>query len=114
MYYLLSVENRQKRRGEFIQNYHTQFVASLKQFGYMKAPPSLMDLQVELLRNGNLEVALAICHSAMFYCDFSTMTPEDLDQGEGSKKFFKKVYNHPEYKDMVQKELPRFLYNGFI
>lgn len=114
MYYLLSSENRHNRRGEFISTYYTQFVTSLKQFGYMKAPPSLIDLQVELLKNGNLEVILAICNCVLFYYDLSTMTAEDFDQGEGTKRFYNRLYNTPAYKEMIQKELPRFLYNGFI
>lgn len=114
MYYLLSTENRQKRRGEFITIYYDQFVKSLKQFGYMKAPPSLIDLQVELLRNGNLEVILAVCNVIVFYFDLSTMTAEDFDMGEGSKRFVKRLYNLPDYKAMIQHELPRFLHNGFI
>lgn len=114
LYYFLSSENRQTRRAEFITSYYNQFVSSLKQFGYMKAPPSLMDLQVELLRNGNLEVILAVCNSVFFYFDVSTMTAEDFDMGEGTKRAYKRIYNIPEYKTMIQKELPRFLHNGFI
>lgn len=114
MYYMLSAQNRQERRGEFIDSYYKQFIASLKQFGYMKTPPSLIDLQVELLKNGNLEVILAICNVVVFYYDLSTMTAEDFDQSEGTKRFYKRLYNTPEYKEMIQKELPRFLYNGFI
>lgn len=114
MYYMLSAENRQQRRGEFINIYYTQFVSSLKAFGYMKAPPSLIDLQVELLKNGNLEVILAVCNSVAFYCDLNNLTAEDLDQGEGSKRMLKRLFNTPAYKEMIQKELPRFLYNGFI
>lgn len=111
---MLSTENRQTRRAEFITCYHSQFVASLKMFGYMKAPPSLIDLQVELLKNGNLEVLIAVCNVIVFYFDLSTMTPEDFDQGEGTKRFYKRLYNNPDYKAMIVKELPRFLHNGFI
>lgn len=80
----------------------------------MKTPPSLMDLQVELLKNGNLEVILAVCHSGMFFVDITKMTAEDMDQGEGSKKFMKRIFNEPEFKAMLLKELPRFFYNGFF
>jgi hypothetical protein len=114
MYYFLSAENRQTRRDEIISCYYSQFVASLKAFGYMKSPPSLIDLQVELLKNGNLEVILAVCNIVPFYYDLSTMTAEDFDQGEGTKRFFSRVYNTPDYKAVIQKELPRFFYNGFI
>ena len=114
MYYFLSTENRQNRRQEFIAAYYTQFVSSLKQFGYMKQPPSLIDLQVELLKNGILEVVLAVCNIVLFYLDPSTATPEDYDFGEGTRKAYKRLYNSPAYKSMIEQELPRFLYNGFI
>lgn len=114
IYYFLSTENRQTRRGEFVTSYYNQFVESLKQFGYMKAPPSLIDLQVELLRNGHLEVVLALCNIIAFFYDLTTLTAEDFDGGEGTKRFFKRLYNEPVYKAMIEKELPRFLYNGFV
>lgn len=103
-----------KRRGEFICSYYNQFITSLKQFGYMRAPPSLIDLQVELLRNGSLEVLLAVCNSIVFYYDLTTLTAEDFDGGEGTKKFFQRVYSVPEFKAILEHELPRFLHNGFI
>lgn len=112
MYYFLSTENRQNHRQEFIAAYYNQFVATLKQLGYMKQPPSMMDLQVELLKNGILEVILSICNVILFYIGDST--PEDYDMGEGTRKAYKRLYNNPEYKAMIEKELPRFLYNGFI
>lgn len=114
LYHFTSTENRQKHRDELILCYYNQFVASLKQFGFMKTPPSLIDLQVELLRNGNLEVILAVCNVIVYYMDFSKMTAEDFDMGEGTKRAYKRLYNGPEYKPMIMKELPRFLYNGFI
>lgn len=95
--------------------YHQQFVESLKTFGYLKAPPSLIDLQVELLRNGNLEVLIAICLSIFVYFDFSTLKPEDMDMGEGIKRAKRRMYKEtPILMDSILKELPRFLYNGFI
>lgn len=112
MYYFMSTENRQNRRQEFIAAYYEQFVATLKQLGFMKQPPSLMDLQVELLKNGILEVILAVCNVILFYITDSS--PEDYDMGEGTRKAYKRLYNSPEYKAMIEKELPRFLYNGFI
>lgn len=115
LYYFVSAENRQNHRAEFIAVYHKQFVESLKTFGYLKAPPSLIDLQVELLRNGNLEVLVSICMSIFFYFDFTTMTAEDMDMGEGSKRAKRQMYrDSTEFMEVIRKELPRFLYNGFI
>jgi Ecdysteroid kinase-like family len=114
MYHFLSAENRQTKRAEFIKCYHDQFVKSLNEFGYMKTPPSLIDVQVELLRHGNLEVMIAICNAVAFYMDFTKMTAEDFDMGEGTHRSYKRLYNSSDYKQMILKELPRFLHNGFI
>lgn len=114
LYYFVSAENRQNHRAEIITAYHQQFVESLRKFGYLKAPPSLIDLQVELLRNGNLEVLVAICMSIFFLFDFTTMTAEDMDMGEGTKRAKRRMYRTPGFKEIIMAELPRFLLNGFI
>lgn len=114
LHYFLTPENRQAHRDEFIACYYEQFAMSLKSFGYLKKPPSLMDFQVELLRNGSMEVLVAICMEIFFYIDFKSFTPEDMDMGEGTKRAKRRMYNNPIFKEMIMKELPRFLYNGFI
>lgn len=53
---MMSSENRNNHRDEFIATYHKEFVDTLKSFGSLKTPQSLTNLQVELTRNGALEV----------------------------------------------------------
>jgi hypothetical protein len=110
----VSAKNRQTHRDELIATYYQQFVDSLKKFGYLKAPPSLIDLNVEMLRNGNLEVLIAICMGIFFFIDFSAMTSEDMDMGEGTKRAKRRMYRTPGFKEIILQELPRFLHNGFI
>lgn len=114
LYYFVSKENRKNRRGEVIAAYYQQFVESLKQFGYLKAPPSLIDLQVELLRNGSLEVFVAIM-SIFFFVDLSQLAESGVDitalqTGDG----FKKIFQTPGFKEIILQELPRWVHNGFI
>lgn len=80
----------------------------------MGSPPTLLDLNIELMRNGHLEIVLLLTSVASFYYDLSTMTPEDFDQAEGTKKFFQRLYNTPEYKEVIIKEFPRFVHFGFL
>lgn len=47
-------ETRAKHRPELIKLYHDAFVGTLTKLGFMKTPPSLLDLNMELLRNGAL------------------------------------------------------------
>lgn len=114
LYFSVSTLNRQNHRDEIIVAYYHQFAEALKKFGYLKEPPSLIDLHVELLRNGSLEVLLAICFMVMFFLDFADFTPEDMDMGEGSKKAKRRLCRAPAFKEMIEKEMPRFLHNGFI
>lgn len=107
----MSAENRQMHRAEIIATYHKQFVASLKKFGYSKTPPSLIDLQVEMLRNGHLEVLIAICVSIFFFIDLSKLGEMDpASPAEGMKL----MYQAPGFKEVVLKELPRWYNTGFI
>lgn len=51
LYALVGHEARE-HRDELIRHYHEHFCAVLVKLGYLNAPPTLLDLQVELLRNG--------------------------------------------------------------
>lgn len=115
LYYFVSPENRKNHRSEFIATYYNQFVESLKKFGYLKVPPSLIDLQVELLRNGSFEVILSICMSIFFYADLKELAGQGLifnpmAPGEGCKMLFQL----PGFKEIILQELPRWVNNGFI
>jgi hypothetical protein len=112
MYFFLSEENRKKRRDEFLAVYHQQFIKSLKSFGFLKPIPTLIDLQVETLKNGNLQVACALCIAPYMFFDLSTLTPEDYTIGP--RRFKEKVYEDPKIKEMVKSELKRFLFAGFL
>lgn len=114
LYCSMSAKNRQIHRDEFISTYHQKFVETLKYFGYSNTPPTLIDLKVELLRNGNLEVLVSICMNIFSYFDISTLTLEDMDMGEGTKKAKRRMYQAPGFREMLIRELPRFLEYGFI
>lgn len=49
---MASNETREKYRPELIKLYHDEFVGTLAKLGYLKTPPSLLDLNIELLKNG--------------------------------------------------------------
>lgn len=114
LYNFTSAYNRQNRRDELIAHYHSQFVETLKSFGYMKAPPSLLDVQVELLKNGCLEVIMLLITLTIFYIDLTKFKPEDFANEELCKKMNSDIYNTPALKEIIQKELPRFFYCGFV
>ncbi len=114
LYFDLSAENRGKYRDDYIMFYHTEFVKALKSYGFLKKIPSLKDLQVELLKTGPLEVMMAVVFGAFMFIDFTTVTPEDFDMGEGTKRFRRRCARNPKFTKVLKQELPRFFYKGFM
>jgi hypothetical protein len=112
IYFFLSEENRKTRRDEFLAVYHQQFVKSLKSFGFLKPIPSLIDLQVEALKNGNLQVVAALCIAPYMFFDMTKIEPEHLALGPAGFKDF--LYSTPEIENFLRNELERFLFSGFI
>lgn len=56
---------------------------------------------------------IAICMTMAFYTDFSTLTPEDFDPAN-VKQLTNRLYNNPDFKAMIDQEMPRYLTKGFI
>ncbi|XP_070509090.1 uncharacterized protein [Chironomus tepperi] len=108
----VSDENRYTRYDELLATYHEQFVEALKRFGYLKQPPSLLDLQVEMLKNGNLQAQNGLFMFPFLIFDMSTLTPEDFTGG--STTFKTRAYQNERFKKVLQDDLPRFLNKGFI
>jgi hypothetical protein len=84
----------------------------LKKFGYLKPPPSLIDLHVEMMRNGNVAVLLAGGFYAILMMDFSLLTPEDM--ATGMQGMMMKAYQNPKYKEVMKTEMKIFLHKGFL
>jgi hypothetical protein len=114
LYFDLSHDNRVKYRDDYIMYYHNEFVKALKSYGYSRKPPSLLDLQVEILKNGALEVLMTIVFCQYSFIDWSAITPEDFDMGEGSERFKKRCAANPAFKKVMEHELPRIFYKGII
>lgn len=112
MYNFLSDDNRLNRLDEFIAAYHEQLTKSLKKFGYLKASPSLLDLQMEMLINGNVRTVMAVCVFPYLIYDFATLTAEDF--AEGQKALQLKIFKNQRFKNVIEKELKIFINKGFL
>lgn len=109
LYNKISDENRQTRREEIIQYYHSEFTAALKRFGFIGKIPSLLDLNSELLRHGWMEVVKCICFKIFFWMDANDL----LGNGD-SKQMKTKIFNDERYKNFIKAELPRLVQLGFL
>lgn len=126
---------RDECRAELLKIYHDEFTSVLEKLGYLKTPPSLLDLHIELMRNGFMgmldnnpnfttipnhflfaEVFVSICFLPMFFMDFSKFS--DVGEFDGKvtvekMEFFRTMtFREPVYKAIMEKELLRFLHNG--
>jgi hypothetical protein len=110
-----SEETRFNYRDEIISFYYNEFVKALKNIGYMSQAPTLLELKIELLRNGFLEVVIATCFLPFFYLDHHTDDVEiAFESGEEGLKFRKKLFENPKYKETISKFFNDALYRGIL
>ncbi|XP_050084734.1 uncharacterized protein LOC126570787 [Anopheles aquasalis] len=97
-------------RDEIVHYYHQTLSDMLARLNCADRIPRLIDLQVELLRAGSLELFHYIVFSAFRYIDMSTVDPEQFFLGRIKNPAFEKL----EFQQTVRKELPRFKYQGIL
>ncbi|XP_050079390.1 uncharacterized protein LOC126567203 [Anopheles maculipalpis] len=114
LYYLLDMiptqEIKDKHRSELIYMYYQQFSDLLKRLGFLGKIPSLLDLQIELLRYAGLELFHYAVFSSFRYMDQNAVDIEGLLKGEVDNP----VLNNPEFKKLMHSELSRFLHQGTL
>lgn len=91
--------------------YHEEFVGALLMYGYQKYIPSLLDLQIEMLKGGTLEVIINICLNVFMFIDWTQVTPESFQKITQLKKI---CFHNPEFQKIIKRELPRLFYMGII
>jgi len=92
--------------------YHKQFVEALKKFGYLKQPPTLLDLQVEILRNGHLQATNFMHMFPLSIMDLKDFKGDGMDTG--FHVMMMKAYKNENYKKILKRNLKRFLDKGFF
>ncbi|XP_070508850.1 uncharacterized protein [Chironomus tepperi] len=111
-YNFVSDENRFNRYDELLFIYHAQFTEALTKFGYLKQPPSLLDLQVEILKNGHLQAMNFMHMFPMSIMDLNDFKGDEMEPGFSG--IMKMAYKNENYKKILKKNLKRFLNNGFF
>ncbi|KAL7013976.1 hypothetical protein ACKWTF_015676 [Chironomus riparius] len=112
LYNFVSDEDRLTRYDEILFTYHEQFVEALKKFGYLKQPPSLLDLQVEMLKNGNFQAHFGLVMYPFLIFDMKTLTMEDM--ADGMKGIGIKTYGNERFHKVAKKELEVYLMKGYL
>lgn len=114
LYNLISDENRRTRRNEIIRDYHCEFAKTLKRLGFIGKVPSLLDLQMNLVKHGQMEVLKCIVFKIFFFTDAADAQIDEVIGSPDSKKLKVMIYNDPRYKEFIMLELPRLVQMGFL
>lgn len=110
-----SQETRENYRDEIVLHYYSELVKALKSVGFMSKPPGVLELNVELLKNGFLEVMIAVCFLPFFYLDVHSHDLENAyENGVEGTNLRKSLYANQDYKQMVTKVMSDFLYKGLL
>lgn len=101
---------------ELIVFYHQEFVAALKVFGFNQEVPTLLDLNVELLKHGAVNCAFFICFLPFTNFDWKETSVDEMMRNdiEGNKNFKKTFYNHPTCKKLLQKAMKDWAQKGWF
>lgn len=98
--------------------YHQEFTAALNSFGFSKLIPSLIDLNIELIRHGRINVMLMPTFIPFAFIDWETVKMEDVfatnENDEVSRNFRKSLYNSPKCKAIMQRTLKSFTHKGWL
>lgn len=96
--------------------YHQEFVNSLKQFGFTKSPPTLLDLNVELLKHGTINTIIWICFLPYSFIDLSDFDAKDImgDDRERTQKLKKSLYSNQQYKTLILNEIDSWIAKGWL
>lgn len=109
------IDGNDSIKEEMVVFYHQELVKALNSIGYMKAPPTLLDINVELLKHGAMNIAIWINFFPFLFIDWSTMSTDDMmgNDSERSRNFKKNLYNSPMLKKLIQKEMKTWMYKGW-
>uniref|UniRef100_A0A336M4W5 CSON009904 protein n=1 Tax=Culicoides sonorensis TaxID=179676 RepID=A0A336M4W5_CULSO len=116
-YLLFSMANTEarERRNEIIQYYYDEFSSTLKKIGYLGNIPSLLDLNLEILKNSAIEILHIFCMVIFQFMDFTEVTADELfDMKKDQSLMQRKLMKLPQYQEILKRELPRLIATGII
>ncbi|XP_053660946.1 uncharacterized protein LOC128709937 [Anopheles marshallii] len=114
LYYLLNnivhYKVKAAHKDDLLAFYHAEFSATLKAIGFLGYIPTMLDLQIELLRNGFLDILHYTCFLQFRFFDFSQIPPEKLASGEVGNLGLESE----EYQTLMKSLIPGYVYKGLL
>lgn len=111
----MTLENRRLHRQDIILYYYEEFIRYLQMMGYKKAPPTLLDLNVELTRCGPLAAQMSICYMPYLFAEWHLVDSNAMFAvNDDTENFKRSLYLNPEFKEFIEEEFEDFFMKGFI
>ncbi|XP_049284916.1 uncharacterized protein LOC125764589 [Anopheles funestus] len=114
LYYLLNnivhYKVKAAHKDDLISFYHAEFTATLKAIGFLGYIPTMLDLQIELLRSGFLDILHYTCFLQFRFIDFSKVPPENLATGQVGNLGLE----NEEYQTLMKSLIPGYLHKGLL
>ncbi|GAB0087172.1 LOC111597534 [Sergentomyia squamirostris] len=114
--YAIGDDETRARRGELLSIYHASFCEYLNLLGCLKKPPSLLDLNMDLLKNGAAEILLGICFLPFMAIDFSKMDMDAIvdPTPESMAAMRRMTYADEKIVKILKVVLPELLHKGIL
>lgn len=99
-------------------HYHGEFVRTLKSFGFIGKLPSLLDLNVEILKHSAFVMMLKIVFLPFMFVDWSEMKADDLmgieENRDASYKLKVKILQNPLCQRLLKEALKEWTAKGYL
>uniref|UniRef100_A0A7G3AJI2 Putative ecdysteroid kinase n=2 Tax=Lutzomyia longipalpis TaxID=7200 RepID=A0A7G3AJI2_LUTLO len=114
--YSIGDTDTRKRRGEMLRIYHEALTEYLNRLGCLKKPPSLLQLNIEMLQRGPMEVFWSTCIFPFFCMDFSKVDMETVftPSEDNMLEMRKAMYKNQRTVNLLKEVLPDLLYKGIL
>ncbi|GAB0088784.1 LOC111597534 [Sergentomyia squamirostris] len=114
--YAISDYDARERRGEILSTYHEAFCNYLSRLGCLKKPFSLLELNIEILKKGAMEIFWSCCLMPMFCMDMSKLDTEAMITPDNKTMldYRKMMYKNEVVVKTLKKVLPELLYKGIL
>ncbi|XP_049531383.1 uncharacterized protein LOC125948892 [Anopheles darlingi] len=101
---------KDNHRNELILLYHQQYTDLLKRMGFTGKIPTLLELQLELLRCEGFEMFNYLIFTTFRYIGPGPLDMDAMLRGEINNP----ALDDPEFRKLMHKELTRFLHHGVL
>lgn len=109
-------ETRNEHREELIFIYHQEFKKILTKLKYPGKIPTMIELQIETIRKGFVEVFTGLAFMPFQYIDFAKVDVQSLLDASSAvgKETRNTAFQQPKVKELLKKYFLQFIRKGFL